>query len=196
MAENKDNVVVLSKQELDDIKKFMGESAAKDKEIADLKGLVGALRKSVEEQSGMTPSVEEETIETGKFCRMRKTPEGKWVLGWTERGAYQEHGKINPNEMLMYIDITVDGVKDPVKVLYLDFLNNYHQKIVQIKEKREKNQEVKDEGFVSHQAWDDKAGMHIPTGRKVRSRVITKHYEVDVELDGKVVTVSDRFINQ
>lgn len=188
--------VVLTKEELDNIKKFMGESAAKDKEIADLKGLVGALRKTVEEQGGGQPSLEEEMIEAGKTGRMRKTPEGKWVLGWTPRGVYQEPSKQNPAVMLEYIDLIVEGVREPVKVLQTDYHSNYHQKVVVIKEWRDLPDDVKDEGIVSHQAWDDKAGQYIPTGRRVRSRVVTELREADVELDGKIVTVRDRFVNQ
>lgn len=188
--------VVLTQEEVNAFKKMIAEGAAKDEKIANLEGLVGALRKSVDEK-GLTP--ESPVVDNDKICRMRKWQD-KWVLGWVKNpkhakeGAYREMDPIS-REWIDYLDIIVDGEKEPVKVRLLDFLNNCPQIVVAIKERNKLPDEVTEGEVVDKLVYNEKTGLLEPTGLRVKSRVVTERYQYVLDLDGKNVIVDEKFIN-
>jgi hypothetical protein len=194
-VKNDEETVVLTKTELKDIQSFMAKSVEKDQKIADLSGLVAELKNTLESVTQLDPSIsnlEVEAVKTGKYARLRKY-DGKWVLGWTEKGVYRERNSLN--EVVEYIDIIVKGVAKPVKMSLLSYINDCPQEVVEVQEYKKLQDKVKDEGLIPVMTFNDKTGEHSSTGRKVRSQVISTGSDVVFKLDGEEVVINQKYVN-
>lgn len=191
-----EQTVVLTAAELADVRKVIAQSAEKDAKIADLTGLIGELRKQVSEVANIDPAIsnlEVQAVQTGKYCKMRKHDD-KWILGWTAKGVYRERNTLN--EIVEYMDIVVQGVKEPVKMALLTLVNDCPQSVVEIKERRPLPDHVKDEGLVPAMSFDEKTGQHEYSNRKVRSKVVSQASELVLLLDGEEVVIHEKYVNQ
>lgn len=183
----------LTEKELADIRTMMAKSVEKDSIIADLQHktelLTDELAKKTDASTAKKPG---ERKITTYYCRLHKY-EDKWVLGWTGNGVYRERNARGENEE--FINLIVQGVKEPVKMRFLDYINELPQVAVKIKEKRKLPDTVTDYGETERVVFDDKSGLMIGLGYSVPSEVITENFEFVLELDGKDVVISERFVN-
>jgi hypothetical protein len=183
----------LSEQELDDIRGMMAKSAEKDRIIADLQLKTEVLSDELAKKSDAPVQRKPgERKITTYYCRLHKF-EDKWVLGWTGTGVYRETNTRGEKEE--YLNLIIKGMDKPVKMRFLDYINDLPQVVVKIKEKRKLPDTVKDYGEVEKVVYDEKSGLMIGLGYSVPSEVITENYEYVVELDGEEVVISERFIN-
>lgn len=192
-AEVKAEKFELSAEELKDIRAMMAKSAEKDRIIEDLTHAQEVLREELAKKSDQ-PAVRKpgERKITTYFCRLHKF-EDKFVLGWTGNGIYRETNARGEKEE--FLNLIVKGLDKPVKVRFLDYINDLPQVTVKIKEKRKLADTVEGYGEVEKVIFDDKSGAMIGLGYTVPSEVVTENYEYVLDLDGDDVVVSERFIN-
>lgn len=184
---------VFSKQEVSDIRSMMAKSVEKDHIIEDLQHAQEVLRAELAKKSD-TPAmpVRGERKITTHYCRLHKF-EDAFVLGWTGNGVYRETNARGEREE--FLNVIVQGRKDPVKMRFLDYINELPQVSVKIKEKRKLPDTVDNYGETEKVIFDEKSGSMIGLGYSVPSEVVTENWEYVVELNGEDVVINSRFIN-
>lgn len=189
------NDVVLSKEEMDQVRNIIKSNTEKDKQIAELTRKVEELSHKEDEP------VEDTTREVGTKGTMKKTPDGDWVVGFTRRpngrAIYKEVNPGNQNEYLEFIDLIVLGKDKPVKTLYKAFSEDFQSEEVTLVRKNKKPTKIlHDGGTVLNMQYDSTEGDMKETGRKVRAVVVNDaDFVFTVNLDGKEVDVDQQFIN-
>jgi hypothetical protein len=195
MAEKEKDDIVLSKQEVEDLRKVISESAKKDEIIANLEKKMNAMEVSVNKED----IVIDETIPVGTEGHLYKTPEDKWIIGWVirpnGRAVYKELNPANMTEYLEWIDLIVLGKDKPVKTLFKDIHDYADEKVTFVKKNKLENI-VKNEGMRDHMVYDSKVGEMVKSGRKIKAVVVNDNVQsFVVNLDGKEVEIHERFMN-
>lgn len=183
----------LSAKELADVRSMMAKSVEKDSIIADLQHRTEILTEELAKKSDapVAKKAGERKIIT-HYCRLHKF-EDKWVLGWTGNGVYREVNARGEREE--FINVIVKGMDQPVKMRFLDYINELPQVTVKIKEKRKLPDTIEDFGETEKVIFDEKSGTMIGLGYSVPSEVVTENWEYVLDLDGEDVVINPRFIN-
>lgn len=195
---NKDTEVVqLTMKEMSDIRGLIAKSAEKDLLIENLTQKSVALEAEVAKvQAGQgamaQKSVGERKI-TQWYGRLRKYDD-KWVLGWTKEGVYRETNARGEKEE--FINVIVKGIDKPVKMRFLDYINDLPQETVKIKEKRKLADLVENQGEVERMVFDEKSGVMIGLGFSVPIEVTTEKFNYVFDLNGEDVEINSEFVNR
>lgn len=191
--------ITLTSEELKDFREMMKKNAENAILVKEQAGIIAQLHDQLKNGArtgdDLNTESQENSVKVGTVCQMRRLPEtNEWVLGWTDRGSYRERDE-KFNEIVEYVDLVVQGKEKPVKMRYLDFLNECPRRYVRILNRNKVRTDVEKGDLVERAVYDPKMKDMIFTGQKVRSTVTKDVYEYVLDLDGKEVTVSERFIN-
>lgn len=191
-------VIQLTKKEVDDIRSMMAKSAEKDRIIEDLTQKSALLESEIAKVQSSAQGVT--TVKkpadrkiTQWYARLRKYDD-KWVLGWTKEGVYRETNARGEREE--FINVIVKGIDKPVKMRFLEYINDLPQETVKIKEKRKLESIVENQGDVERMVFDERTGNMIGLGFSVPIEVVTEQYECVFDLDGEEVVIHESFVNR
>lgn len=126
--------------------------------------------------------------------------DGKYVIGFKNRGegakqawVYPKPNPDNPKEELLYIDLILDGAKEPVSVKYNEFLREAEEVWCTVVEKKVEEREI-EQGMVPRREVEDY--RMIDTGTMVPVVVTWREtvYVVKTD-DDRTLEVHEQFIN-
>ena len=192
--------VSISKKDFADIQNFIKSNAEKeaekDKKIEELTAKINSLSsKTMEEVEEL-----DKTIEQGTKGTLRKTQDGKFVIGWVKkpngRAIYSERNPANQTEMLQFIDLVVLGKDKPMKTLYKTFIEDFATEEITFSAVRNQPAEIISDGLRDQMFFDTKTGQMESTGRKVKAVIINDaKVKVVVNLNGQDIEIDESFIN-
>lgn len=157
------------------------------------------LKKAIEEGGGA--SAEPLTLKKPKEHTVKlKFVDGKPVIGFANRGSekspvyvYEKPDPNNPKERIGFVDIILKGVKEPMPVVYTEFLAEADVEVCKIL-KIEKEDASEQQGMV--------AGVEVKdyrmeeTGVQVPVLIEKQRYTYTVELpDGKSLDIDEEYVN-
>lgn len=150
-------------------------------------------------EQGKRPVLHKATEHT---VRLRKV-DGHVVLGYENRHpnpakslyVYDEWSDVE-KEKIQFVNLILDGVKEPKKMRYVDFLNESERVDAKIIKKHEMDLPPIIQGYVNKREFDGKYGM-IEKDYLVPVEIHMKQYTYDVELtDGtKMEGLHEAIIN-
>jgi hypothetical protein len=186
-----DDKVEVSKSELqqllDQNKQLMAENS----------NLVSAVTELQRNPAGTQPVVNRAVTErTVKISMVN----GKPIIGFANRGTatrpsyiYDRPDPNNPRNMLLYVDLVIQGVEKPVAVNYNEFLREHEHAQCKVL-KTEDKPWVIPQGFVPRQEVQDYRMQQ--TGEMVQVEIVGKSTVFTVELpDGKPLEIADAYVN-
>lgn len=144
-----------------------------------------------------------EIMKTAKketLLKMRKWQD-KYFIGFVNKGKENKplyvYSEYNPQtrEQVQFCDVILDGVKEPIKLEYVEFLRESERVLVKMKKKIELEDKVTRQGFVQKKDFADNGYGMFETMVKVPIDVIEKNYAFVVELeDGRELEISQECI--
>lgn len=145
-----------------------------------------------ERASGVPQSVFKRTKD--KLIKTRYWDD-KLVLKWTDKGVYEMDDPKKPgrDKREWYIDIVVQGVKEPISIKYLDYLNFSKVKYAKVI-KTEIEEEIENFGAVN--VKEEKQGRFTETDDVVPLDVKKEFrtYTVETE-DGEELEISEKYMH-
>lgn len=144
-----------------------------------------------------------EMMKTGKketLLKMRKWQD-HYFIGFVNKGKENKtlyvYSEYNPQtrEQVQFCDVILDGVKDPIKLEYVEFLRESERVLVKMKKRIELEDKVTRQGFVQKKDFADNGYGMFETMVQVPIDVIEKQYAYVVELeDGRELEISQECI--
>lgn len=178
-VENTGDSVDISK---DDLKELIVSNRELRQSNADLKGRIDKI------ESGEPQVLEAVRKNTARVRVM----DGKYVLGWTKKGTYEERDP-HTHEMVAYRDLILEGVDKPKKVNNIEFLNNTEAVNAEIVDVKTEPIEV-NQGFTDQKQFDG----HVmkETGSVVPLKVKGEHSVYTLKTpDGHELELDEQYIN-
>lgn len=144
-----------------------------------------------------------EMMKTGKketLLKMRKWQDN-YFIGFVNKGKENKplyvYSEYNPQtrEQVQFCDVILDGVKDPIKLEYVEFLRESERVLVKMKKRIELEDKVTRQGFVQKKDFADNGYGMFETMVQVPIDVIEKQYAYVVELeDGRELEITQECI--
>lgn len=188
--------------------KVKGEKVEVD--VDTLKELIATVKtqaKSIEDLQknavAQNPNQGLEMMKTGKketLLKMRKWQD-HYFIGFVNKGKENKplyiYSEYNPQtrEQVQFCDVILDGVKDPIKLEYVEFLRESERVLVKMKKRIELEDKVTRQGFVQKKDFADNGYGMFETMVQVPIDVIEKQYAYVVELeDGRELEITQECI--
>ncbi len=146
-------------------------------------------------ESGVLPTVFNRTRE--KLIKLRTwfdtDGKEKFVLGWDDRGVYEEPNPLNNKDKVLWINLILEGNTEAVKTNYLHYLNNAKIQYTKCVDTTIK-EEIKNYGVTYAKVEKDgrmmETDQQVPLDVKFSYRIYTLETK-----DGHQITINEKFIH-
>jgi hypothetical protein len=153
-------------------------------------------------EDGSSPSrriLKEVTDRTVKVAMV----DNKMVVGYANKGVeskpqyvYEKPDPKDPKNMLLYVDLILDGEKDPVSVNYNEFIDQAERvkcKVIKVEDKQWKIQQ----GWTKKKEIDGYSTVELDFDVPIDVIGVTRFFTVELPVDrgGKQITLHESYIN-